>query len=132
MLHGGIWTVKDTENSLRLCSSRESKVLTIVYYSKVSRASTPALHTLLFSGGQIILGEQCSRCTCRGGLCSSTATAVAVALDVLPIVARKKVASSRTYLEPPRCIKARPTGLRLERSFPLLPTSSLSRFQVHQ
>lgn len=32
--------------------------------------SAPALHTLLFSGGQIMLGARCSRCTCRAARCS--------------------------------------------------------------
>lgn len=35
------------------------------------------------------------------------------------------VASSRTYLEPPRRIKARPTGLRLERSLVPVPLPAL-------
>lgn len=52
----------------------------------------------------------CSRCrlaACSGRRCPS----------ITPRLGRtEEVASSCTYREPPRCIKARPTGLRLQRS----------------
>lgn len=66
--------------------------------------------TLLFSGGQIISGPRLQRALdalaamCRPVPCITLASCT------------EEVASSRTYLEPPRRIKARPTGLRLERS----------------
>lgn len=41
-------------------------------------------------------------------------------LSARPDTYTEEVASSRTYLEPPRRIKARPTGLRLQRSLLLL------------
>ena len=57
-----------------------------------------------FLEGKLSRGPACSRCTCHGH-------------HYQRLVARQEVvASSRTYLEPPRRIKARPTGLRLERS----------------
>lgn len=70
-------------------------------------------HPVIFSKGNYPEGPACSRCTCHGH-------------HYQRLVARQEVvASSRTYLEPPRRIKARPTGLRLERSPVPVPLPAL-------
>lgn len=86
----------------------------------VRRFSRRPYATLLFSGGQIISGprrrQQRLRRRCALDAHLLHAVAGGPSITLRPGSCTEEVASSRTYLEPPRRIKARPTGLRLQRS----------------
>ena len=97
----------------RLCFHRYASRYEETKGARVASFQASLRHPVIFSKGNYPEGPACSRCTCHGH-------------HYQRLVARQEVvASSRTYLEPPRRIKARPTGLRLERSPVPVPLPAL-------
>lgn len=96
-----------------MCTRRPVRCAT----DSARRSSPRPYATLLFSGGQIISGPRQRRQRCALDAHSPRAARpVPEHYPSAPGSCTEEVASSRTYLEPPRRIKARPTGLRLQRS----------------
>lgn len=77
-----------------------------------------ALSTLLFSAGQIIPATAVAATSALDALAAVTARTPPLLYSISNVYylysCTEEVASSRTYLEPPRRIKARPTELRLK------------------